>query len=212
MKKFKWIPGIIAIIVIGVAVCACGNEKKDSANLFQRPDQKYSETNKQQEAESPYVIGKHVSVSKAEIESAADFYELSGLDREEAMEKAIAYMEEREALYYAAVKNGFNVTDEEVEAFLEELKEFIDSADNKQDALDIINQFDSEEEYWQMEFEVYKKDLPIMKLRDYLQQEFEKHSGTQSNSDMQQDAEWTTYYDNYKQSLVEGEAFEIVAE
>ncbi len=84
---------------------------------YQKPGQKYSETNKQQEAESPYVIGKHVSVSKAEIESAADFYELSGLEREEAMEKAIAYMEEREALYYAAVKHGFHVTDEEEETF-----------------------------------------------------------------------------------------------
>ena len=56
------------------------------------------------------------------------------------------------------------VTDEEVWAYLDELKEIINGATNKDEAQALINQFDSEEEYWQHEFEVYKINLPIEKI------------------------------------------------
>ena len=48
-------------------------------------------------------------------------------------------------------------------AYLDELKEIINGATNKDEAQALINQFDSEEEYWQHEFEVYKINLPIEK-------------------------------------------------
>ena len=55
------------------------------------------------------------------------------------------------------------MTDQEVYDYLEKLKVFIEQSDNKEDAMAIIEQFDSEEDYWNYEFEVYKKDLPIQK-------------------------------------------------
>ena len=58
------------------------------------------------------------------------------------------------------------MTDSEVEAYLEELKQTLYHADNSEDAMAVMEQFDSEEDYWKYEFEVYKKDLPIIKYRE----------------------------------------------
>ena len=57
---------------------------------------------------------------------------------------------------------------------LEELKQFINQSENKEDAMAIIEQFDSEEDYWNYEFEVYKKDLPIQKYMAAKEKEFKE--------------------------------------
>ena len=97
---------------------------------------------------------------------AVEFYRMQGMSEEEAKEQAIAYLKERDQLYEEAVKAGYDVTDSEVEAYLEELKQTFYHADNSEDAMAVMEQFDSEEDYWKYEFEVYKKDLPIIKYRE----------------------------------------------
>ena len=68
------------------------------------------------------------------------------MSAEEARKQAILYVEEREALYQQAIEAGYTVTDKEVYDYLEELKQFINQSENKEDAMAIIEQFDSEEE------------------------------------------------------------------
>lgn len=104
--------------------------------------------------------------SNNEEAAAVEFYRMQGMSEEEAKEQAIAYLKERDQLYEEAVKAGYDVTDSEVEAYLEELKQTFYHADNSEDAMTVMEQFDSEEDYWKYEFEVYKKDLPIIKYRE----------------------------------------------
>lgn len=73
------------------------------------------------------------------------------MSEEEAKSKAVEYVMEREALYQEALRNGYTVTEQEVLDFLEEQKEFIQMADNKEEVMAVINQFDSEEEYWKLQ-------------------------------------------------------------
>ena len=104
--------------------------------------------------------------SNNEEAAAVEFYRMQGMSEEEAKEQAIDYLKERDQLYEEAVKAGYDVTDSEVEAYLEELKQTFYHADNSEDAMAVMEQFDSEEDYWKYEFEVYKKDLPIIKYRE----------------------------------------------
>ena len=104
--------------------------------------------------------------SNNEEAAAVEFYRMQGMSEEEAKEQAIDYLKERDQLYEEAVKAGYDVTDSEVEAYLEELKQTLYHADNSEDVMAVMEQFDSEEDYWKYEFEVYKKDLPIIKYRE----------------------------------------------
>ena len=76
---------------------------------------------------------------------------------------------ERNALYVAAIQNGFSVTDEEIQEWLTELRTMLenDTTGVYQAALD---GFDSEEAYWAYEYEVYRVDLPIQNYVSSLQQ------------------------------------------
>lgn len=120
-----------------------------------------------------YAKGNSATITEKEVQQATDFYILSGMSSEEAKETAINYVKEREALYQEAIRNGYSVTDDEVLAYLEDLKETINTADNKEDAYAVMNSFGSEHEYWDYEFTVYQKNLPIQKYVDSLQAQYE---------------------------------------
>lgn len=47
-----------------------------------------------------------------------------------------------------AIKAGFDVTDEEVDNYITDLKKMSDEAENADDVKKVIAQFDSEDEYW----------------------------------------------------------------
>ena len=68
---------------------------------------------------------------------------------------------------------------EDVE-YWDELKEIINGATNKDEAQALINQFDSEEEYWQHEFEVYKINLPIEKYLNSVKQDYLNNAATEN--------------------------------
>lgn len=118
-------------------------------------------------------------------------------------------MEEQNALYVEAVKNGFDVTDEEVKAYIEELKESIENSENKDEVMGVINAFDSEEAYWEYEFEVYKKLLPIQKYVKSLEKEYiDKHMDESKNQDVLES--WDKEFEKVKEELVEEQNYERV--
>lgn len=103
-------------------------------------------------------------ISEEEMEYTTYSYMQQGYDEEEAKSKAKEYLMEREELYQKAVDAGYSVTDEEVEEYLDSLKELIYSSENGEEQLAISkNYFENEDEYWDYEFLVYQKNLVIQK-------------------------------------------------
>ena len=156
-----------------------------------------------------YARGKNGVITNKEVEQAMMFYTTFGMNQEDARKQAVLYVEEREALYQQAIEAGYTVTDQEVYDYLEKLKVFIKQSDNKEDAMAIIEQFDSEEDYWNYEFEVYKKDLPIQKYMAAKEKEF-KEVAPQAKSINEIEEEWQDYYEQIKAQAVENEEFKVV--
>ena len=156
-----------------------------------------------------YARGKNGVITNKEVEQAMMFYTTFGMNQEDARKQAVLYVEEREALYQQAIEAGYTVTDQEVYDYLEELKQFINQSENKEDAMAIIEQFDSEEDYWNYEFEVYKKDLPIQKYMAAKEKEF-KEVAPQAKSINEIEEEWQDYYEQIKAQAVENEEFKVV--
>ena len=158
-----------------------------------------------------YALGRNTVLTKKDIEQATQFYTLSGMDPQKAKETAVEYVAQREALYHTAIENGYAVTDEEVWDYLEELKATIQNADNREDALAVIDQFDTEEDYWNYEFTVYQKNLPIQNYVKDLEQNF-MQSSTYSNAPADQTEEaWQEYFNQLKDSYVLEEDYEVVS-
>ena len=144
---------------------------------------------------------------------ATEFYMLAGYTESTAREKAIKYMLERDATYQKAISEGYSVTDEEVWAYLDELKEIINGATNKDEAQALINQFDSEEEYWQHEFEVYKINLPIEKYLNSVKQDYLNNAATiysESEHETEHLNSCNEYLQNLQSDLAEKEDYEIM--
>ena len=70
-------------------------------------------------------IGNHTIVTREQVQMYTKFYEIT-YDKTLSEKKAIAYAKERNALYVAAMQNGYQVTDEQVKAYVEELKQNLD--------------------------------------------------------------------------------------
>ena len=136
---------------------------------------------------------------------------LSGLKEENAIKEAVKLTMEREALYEEAVAEGFNVTDDEIKAYLEELKGMMDKADNKDQVDAIIKGFGSEDKYWDFEFSIYKKDLPIIKYQKALEKQY-----NDKNMKLRLDTVKPTYkegfgsfLEQYKEALVKDQSFRL---
>lgn len=149
-----------------------------------------------------YVQGENIRLTSSEVEQALVFYTLNGMTERAALKEAIVYMAEREALYQEALEAGYAATDEEVWEYLDGLKAIIASADNREDAQAIIDQFESEDAYWEYEFQVYKKNIPIQYYVSDLEKKFVAEYGSGED--------WLKYFEEYKQGLVEAEKLQIV--
>lgn len=113
--------------------------------------------------EDIFEAGNDVLITKQEIEIAKAFYVLQGQSDREAEQAAIKYVEEYNALYVDAVNNGFDVTEQEVDKYITDLKTMAKQAENSEDVKKVISQFKSEDEYWDYQKIVCQKQLPIQK-------------------------------------------------
>ena len=160
---------------------------------------------------SVYFKGKTAVITKKDLEMSIDNLVLSGLKEENAIKEAVKLSMEREALYEEAVTEGFNVTDDEIKAYLEELKGMMDKADNKDQVDAIIKGFGSEDKYWDFEFSIYKKDLPIIKYQKALEKQY-----NDKNMKLRLDTVKPTYkegfgsfLEQYKEALVKDQSFRL---
>lgn len=160
-----------------------------------------------------YAIGKSGGViTKEEINMTTDFYIAVGFDEEQAKDKAIDYMLKREALYQKAMAEGYGVSDSEIWNYIERLKEVLDNSTNTKDVYALMSQFESEEEYWQFEYKVYQKNLPIEKyLEDLRKRFYDSNIETyQISSELSIDEQYEEYIESLKEDLAIKEDFQIL--
>ena len=116
-----------------------------------------------------------------------------------------------EGKYKRVQSHPFNVTDEEINAKIEELKKMFSESDQMDELKKLMNEFESEEAYWKYEYEVYKKSLPIEKYRIFLEKEFSEKETSEKGSEEYQN-EWIKWYDTYQEDLAKEQNFIVVSE
>ena len=130
------------------------------------------------------------------------------MNEAEAYEAARKDAEERNALYVEAIKNGYTVTDEEICAWLDELRTNLE-ADTTGVYQAAMEGFDSEEAYWDYEYEVYKVDLPIQKYVAAKEQEFYQNHPEAASSEIPYNA-WHDAFEELKEELAESQNFQVL--
>ena len=150
-------------------------------------------------------------IPSGELEQGIDYYVLGGMKEENAIKEAVKQAMVRESVYEEATAEGYNVTDDEIKAYLGELKKTMGKADNKVQVDALIKGFGSEEKYWDYEFSVYKKDLPIIRYQEALEKQY-----NDKNMKLRLDTVKPTYkegfggfLEKYKEALVKDQNFSL---
>lgn len=155
-----------------------------------------------------YAKGKNAVVLEKDVQRATDFYIMNGLNETEARTKAEAYMMEYEAMYNKAIQAGFQVTDNEVKSYIEELKKEVEEATNRDEVMAVIDQFESEDAYWEYEFEVYRKSLPIQNYVKNLEMSYKENTSSgRSISAEEIEQTWADEFESIKQQAVQDERY-----
>ena len=157
----------------------------------------------QMDEEGIYEVGKDIVITVDEIEQYTEFYELNESDNPK--EDAVKYAEERNALYAAAINNGYTVSDKELKEKIAELKSMLKEDDNRYMYEQALNGFESEDDYWAFEYEVYKVDIPIEKYVEHLGTEFREENDITDDTEFNE--LWTNEFEKIKRTLVENENF-----
>lgn len=211
-KRILIVISLSAILLMGAITSYASSLSPEDAQLWAKIGQLFK-LGTDTSDDSIFAKGKSGGiVTKEDIEQATEFYVLAGYSETESREKAIDYMLSRDAMYQKAISEGYSVTDDEIWDYLEELKVTISQSENAEQAQILIDQFDSEEEYWQHEFEVYQINLPIEKYMEVLQQEYLSNYAVPNSVD--QNIEnimqgYSNYIDEVKADLVESEQYTI---
>lgn len=156
--------------------------------------------------------GKEIILPQIEIDMAEDFYISSGCEEKEAERLAVQYVKEINVLYQEAVANGFTVSNQEIQEHLEQLKSQYQTAENKEEIRAFIDKFENEQAYWDFQFEMYKKDLPVQKYNAARERAFieEKQSSVEKGRTfaispeerMEIQEEWENVFDEEKEASV----------
>ena len=109
---------------------------------------------------------------------------------------------ERNALYVAAIQNGYEVTEEDIDDWLKELRTMLEN-DTTGAYQSAMEGFESEDAYWEYEYEVYRVDLPIQNYVSSLQIDTNVSADSENgNSD-------TDAFSELKQCLADEQDFKL---
>ena len=154
-----------------------------------------------------------IILPEIEINQAKDFYIAAGYEEKGASDLAVKYVKDINTLYQEAIKNGYNVTDDEILAHIEQMKKEFEVAENKDEIDDFIDNFENEDAYWKFQFEMLKKDLPIQKYvsekeRNYISKnmpinEVSEYIGDNTSADeiMKVQEKWDSEFEIMKESI-----------
>ena len=102
-------------------------------------------------------------------------------------------MKEINTLYQEALKNGYAVTDDEIAAHIEQMKLDFQVAENRDEIYEFISSFENEQAYWDFQFEMLRKDLPIQRYVADKEKEFIRGNDSSNSSIASNDA---VYFDS----------------
>ncbi len=134
-----------------------------------------------------------IILPQIEINQAKDFYLSAGYSDTEAEETAFIYVKEINTLYQEALKNGYAVTDDEIAAHIEQMKLDFQVAENRDEIYEFISSFENEQAYWDFQFEMLRKDLPIQRYVADKEKEFIRGNDSSNSSIASNDA---VYFDS----------------
>lgn len=208
MKKRGFIVGLLILLLVSFS--ALGSfALSDEATILAEVGKIFKEYDINENNSDIYAQGKTGAVVTVDdIEMATDFYIKAGNTEENARKKAIDFMLEREALYQKAVSLGFTASDEEIRNCINELKNLVKTADNGDDIQYLIDQFESEEDFWDFEYKVYTKKLPILKYLESLKEDYyssENLNSPNSNEKSNNAEDCAEYIESVKEKLVKDE-------
>lgn len=157
-----------------------------------------------------YIMGESAKVMKDELDRGILYYKAAGKSDEDAKELAATYFMQYEAMYEKAIEEGYSVDNKEIEQQVEYDKTLFhgDTLNelSKNETQKIMNQFDSEDAYWEYQKKVYAKQLPIQ----YMVSDIEKKYFSK-NPDATEE-EWVEYFEQYKNRLVKDQKYTVVEE
>ena len=111
-------------------------------------------------------------------------------------------------MYAEAISKGYDVTPEEIDEYISDLKQQVKDAENKSDIEKVINEFDSEEAYWKYQKIIAKKSLPITKYIKALEEDYRKNH---ANEDPElQNEGWDKEFKYIKEAAVKRQDFKAV--
>lgn len=206
----------VVVLLIATAFQIWGNRSDENKTLYEKlgknavNDAHESQLNQLNRENDIYMRGENAVITNQELELETNAYIINGENEDDARDLALAYAQQRNALYAEAIKQGFQVTDDEIWDYLETLKEKVKKSNNASDIQTMIDQFDTEDEFWNYEFTVYKKNLPIQKLVDSLKKQYGEENDLTVSNDTR--GGFSEFYEQYKADLVAAEHYQLVSE
>ena len=135
----------------------------------------------------PLMKGNKIYVDSNEVLILTEKYKLSGI--EDASEKALRFILEREALYLAATEAGYSTTQVEAQEIVNEMKESFHKADNFNDFLEYLNGAEMrEDEYWIKQVDIVAKENTMAK---FVNAQKEQLKSSQNLDDEQAEKLWS---------------------
>ena len=156
--------------------------------------------------EDIYESGKDALITSDSIEKAEKYYVSGGVSEKKARIEAVKYVEEEQALYVKAIAEGYDVSEKEIDEYVNNLKDTVNNAENKEDMYKIINEFDSEDDFWDYQRVVAKTDLPIINYTKEVEKQYRK----KHMNDEDVDEGWNKEYEDLKQKLVKEQNYKKV--
>lgn len=145
-----------------------------------------------------YLEGKNAVITMEDYERTVYFFTLQGMGEKQAKEQAEIYVKESAALEEEARRQGYTVSEKEIEEKIRELQNMEELDETSRKMLeDVIEGYGGEEEYWKYQKKVYEKLLPVEKMAADLMQKFQE--------DPQGDGSFQEWYERYKKELVKKE-------
>lgn len=190
---FKW-RTIAAVIVVFLLVGA-GVSVGGGTSFFQIGNilSKFGEKDTQ-----VYLI-QEIPVTQQEIQAGVALRMENGETAEKAKKEVIKEIITKKTLYAAATKQGFTVSDQEYDAYVEQLREQLQKAENQHDMQDFYEGFGGENNYWKSMEASIRQNLVVRKYID-------SQTGKQTEKEIRQKA----YESGVKQ--IDLEAFEQVVD
>ncbi|BCK01510.1 hypothetical protein [Anaerocolumna chitinilytica] len=200
-KLFILLPLLVLIILVGTRVYTVQSKPDDSSNSFDfftfgKLLGDNSRNNDTSGANSLYAKGKHIQITEKEYNLHVKVYELK--HSKDPEKEALQDLLESKVLYYHAVKEGYSVSDSEINDTIKELKDSMKTAANADDMIAFMKGFGSEDNYWVYIRDTMKSSSVTNKYLDDLKAEYAKktHYTGEDTADFQN--KWK----NYKADLI----------